>query len=186
EALTDTGAAADALGHHRKLVHCARDVTIAQRWRHVRKPSVEDECFRFAEGVHHAMQEAYEERGIEVHRARGVKKNDEAQRFDLAASPSEVHGRSAMRYIAMDRVPQVKPPPAPADLLVANQPRAHDAGKSLGQRMGSRHVGGIGDITEIDGCQVFKVRCALPPPAVIGCTLGISLLATLDMIRLAI
>src|SRR5262249_36807933 len=101
EALTDTGAAADALGHHRKLVHRARDVAIAQRWRHGRKPSVEDKCFRFAEGVHHAMQEAHEERGIEVHGARGVKKNDEAQRFDLAAPPSEVNRRSAMRYIAM-------------------------------------------------------------------------------------
>src|SRR5262245_6342467 len=185
EALTDASAAADALRHHRKLVHRACDVAIAQRWRHVRKPGVEDECLRFAEGVHHAMQEADEERGIKVHRARGVEQNDEAQRLDFAAPPSEIHGRSAMRYIAMDRTPQVEPPPAPADLLAANQPRAHDARKLLGQRMGSRHVGGIGDMAEIADCQVFKARRALPPPAAIGYDSAISLFATLDMIRLA-
>src|SRR5262249_28263423 len=176
EALTDAGAAADTLRHHRKLVHRTHDIAIAQRWRHVRKPRVEDERLRFAEGVHHAMQEADEKRGIKVHRARGVEKNDEAQRLDLAAPPSEVHGRSAMRYIAMDRTPQVEPPPAPADLLAANQPRAHDARKSLGKRMGSRHVGGIGDMAEIGACQNFKARRALPPPAGIRHALCHSLL----------
>src|SRR5262249_56025176 len=72
EALTDAGAPADALRHHRKLVHRTRDVAIAKRWRHVRKPGVEDECLRFTEGVHHAMQEADEERRIKVHRAHAV------------------------------------------------------------------------------------------------------------------
>src|SRR5262249_29068028 len=120
-----------------------------------------------------------------VHRARGVEQNDEAKRLDLAAPPSEVHGRSAVRYIAMDRTPQVEPPPALADLLAANQPRAHDARKSFGQRMGSRHVGGIGDMAEIGGCQAFKARRALPPPAVISYAFAIFVFATLDMIRLA-
>jgi hypothetical protein len=85
----------------------------------------------------------------------------------------------------MDRTPQVEPPPAPADLLAANQPRTHDARKSLGQRMGLRHVGGIGDMAEIGGCQVFKARRALPPPPAIGYAFAISVFATLDMIRLA-
>src|SRR5262249_59228852 len=114
--------------------------------------------------------------------ARGVEQNDEAQRLDLAASPSEVHGRSAMRYIAMDRTPQVEPPPAPADLLAANQLRAHDARKSLGQRMGARHVGGIGDMAEIPGCQVFKTGRALPPPAAIRHRFSIPPFTTLHMI----
>ena len=150
----------------------------------MREPRVEDEGFRLAESIDDSMQEADEERGIKVHRARGVEQNDEAQRLDLAAPPSEVHGRSAMRYIAMDRTPQVEPPPAPADLLAANQPRAHDVRKSLGQRMGSCHIGGIGDMAEIGGCQVFKMRRALPPPPAIGYALAI-LFATFDMIRLA-
>ena len=85
----------------------------------------------------------------------------------------------------MDRTPQVEPPPAPADLLAANQPCAHDARKSLGQRMGSRHVDGIGDMAKIGGCQVLKARRALAPPAAIGYAFAISLFATLDMIRLA-
>jgi hypothetical protein len=85
----------------------------------------------------------------------------------------------------MDRTPQVEPPTAPADLLAANQTRAHDARKSLGQRMGSRHVGGIGDMAEIGGCQVFKARRALSTPPAIGYAFAISLFATLDMIRLA-
>jgi hypothetical protein len=85
----------------------------------------------------------------------------------------------------MDRTPQVEPPPASADLLAANHPRAHDARKSLGQRMGSRHVGGIGDVTEIGGRQAFKARRALPPPAVISYAFAIFVFATLDMIRLA-
>jgi hypothetical protein len=85
----------------------------------------------------------------------------------------------------MDRTPQVELPPAPADLLAANQPRAHGARKSLGQRMSSRHVGGIGDMAEIGDCQVFKARRALPPPAAIGNAFAISLFATLNMIRLA-
>src|SRR5262249_16171433 len=137
EALTDAGAAADALRHYRKLVHRTRDVAIAQRWRHVRKPGVEDECLRFTEGVHHAMQEADDEPRIKLHRARGVEQNDEAQRIDLAAPPSEVHGRSAVRHIAMDRTPQVEPPPASADLLAANHPAAHDPRKSLGHPLAS-------------------------------------------------
>src|SRR5262249_43251683 len=184
EALTDAGAPADALCHHRKLVHRTCDVAIAQRWRHMRKPGVEDECLRFTAGVHHAMHEAQEEPGIKVHRARGVEQNDETQRLDLAAPPSEVHGRSAMRYIAMDRTPQVEPPPAPADLLAANQPRAHDARKSLGQRMGSRHVGGIGDMAANGGWQRFQTGPRLPPAA-IGYAFAISLFTTLGMIRLA-
>src|SRR5262249_56917599 len=87
--------------------------------------------------------------------------DDEAQRLDLAAPPSEVHGRSAMRYIAMDRTPQVEPPTAPADLLAANQPRAHDARKSLGQRMNSRHVGGVGDMAGNRWFPSFKRRRGL-------------------------
>src|SRR5262249_61585162 len=92
---------------------------------------------------------------------------------------------AAMGSIAMERPQQVEAPPAPADFLAANQPRAHDARKSLGQRMGSRHVGGIGDMAEIGGCQVFKARRALLPPAAIGYAFAVSLIATLDMIRLA-
>jgi hypothetical protein len=51
--------------------------------------------------------------------------------------------------------------------------------------MGSLHVGGIGDMPEIGGCQVFKARRALPPPPAIVYAFAISLFATLDMIRLA-
>src|SRR5262249_26722868 len=100
----------------------------------------------------------------------------------LTAPPSEVHGRSAMRYIAMDRTPQVQPPPAPADLLAANQPRTHDARKSLGQRMGLRHVGGIGDMAGNGGCQGFKKRRAPPPPPALLYSLSLSRFAALRLL----
>ncbi len=106
----------------------------------MRKPGMEHERLRFAEGVHHAMQEADEERGVKVHRTRSVEQNDEAQRLDLAAAPGQLYRRAAVRDVAMDGAPQVEPPPAPTDLLAANEPRAHDAGKPLGERMRLRHV----------------------------------------------
>jgi hypothetical protein len=83
----------------------------------------------------------------------------------------------------MDRTPQVEPLPAPSDLLAADKPRAHDACKSLGERMRLCHVH-IGDVTEIGARQVFRARCALAAGTAIGCALAVTLVATLDMIWL--
>ena len=135
EALADAGAAADALRHQREPVDRARHVAVAQRRRDMREPRVEHEGLGLAEGIDHAVQEAHEERGVEAHRAGGVEQHDQPQRLDLAPPPDEIDRRAAMRDAAVDGAAQVEPPPAPARLLAAHQPRPHGAGEPRGERV---------------------------------------------------
>ena len=76
---------------------------IAQRRRDVRQPGVEYERLRLLECIDNAVQEAHEERGVEVHRSRGVKQHDQPQRLHLAATPNQIEQRATMRDVAADR-----------------------------------------------------------------------------------
>src|ERR1700731_2892551 len=130
----------------------------------MRKPRVEDESLRLAEGIDDDMQEG----GVEAHGAGGIEHDDEPQRLDLAAPPGEVDRRSAVRHIAMNGAAQVEPSPTPAHLLATDEPRAHDAGKTFGERLGLRDVIGIDDVANVDGGEIFKARGAFAFPAAIA------------------
>ena len=55
----------------------------------------------------------------------------------------------------MNGAAQVEPSPAPAHLLATDEPRAHDAGKTFGERLGLRDVGGIDDVAKVDAGEIL-------------------------------
>src|SRR5579862_393995 len=183
EAFADPGAAADALRHQRQLFDGARHVAVAQRRRDVRQAGVKHEGFRLAKSVDHAVQETHEERGIEAHGARGVEQHDEPQRLYLAAAPCQIEQRAAVRDIAVNSAAQVEPPAAAANLLAANEPRAHDASEPCSKRVGRGDVLGFDDVAQVGGPQRFGARGALAAAAVAGCAFAAAVGAPLDMIR---
>ena len=145
------------------------------------EPGVEDEGFRLAEGVDHAVQEAHEEGGVEAHRAGGVEQDDQPQRLVLAAAPDEIDRRAAMRDAAVDGAAQIEPAAAPAHPLAPHQPRAHDARQPLGQRMRLRDVGGIDDVAQIGAGEVLEARGAFALAAAVAGGIAV-LVAPLDVV----
>src|SRR5262245_744032 len=134
----------------------------------MRKPGVEDERLGFAEGVDHAMQEAHEERRVEIHRTRGVEQHYEPQRLYLAAAPDQIERRPALRHVAMDGAADVEPLSAPARLLAANEPRPHRPRQALGQRVHLGDLVRIDDVADVYAPKIFGARRAFAPPAGIG------------------
>src|SRR5262245_5196242 len=112
----------------------------------MRKPGVEDERLRLAKRIDDAVQEANEERGVEAHRTGRIEQDNQAQRLDLAAAPSELHRRSTMRYAAVDGPAQVEAPPAASHLLAANEPCAHGQREAHRQLVDLRDIRGIDDV----------------------------------------
>ena len=120
---------------------------------------------RLAERIDDAVQEAHEERGVEVHRARCIEQHDQAERLDLAPPPGEIDRRAAVTDVAVDGAAQVKPSPAPPHLLAAHQPCPHAAGEPRRERIRPRDIVRIGYMTQIGGDDVFGAGSALTAPA---------------------
>ena len=107
---------------------------------------VEDEGFRLAEIVDHAMEEADEERGVEAHRAGRVEEDDEAEGFRLPPSPGEFYRRPAMGDAAVDGPPEVETAAAAAKLGATDEPGAHRPCQPRGQGVGLCDLFGIDDM----------------------------------------
>ena len=88
----------------------------------MREPGVKHEGFRFAERIDHAMQEADEERGVEVHRTGGVEQHYKPQWLGLAPPEGEIDRHPAVRHAAVNGSPHVEPPSAAPHPLTPNQP----------------------------------------------------------------
>ena len=146
---------------------------------------MEHEGLGFAEAVDDAVQKADKKRGVEAHRARGVEQHDETQRLDLAPAPGELDQRAAMGDVAVDGAAQIEPAAAAADLLAADEPRAHGAGKTRGKRMGCGDFVGIGDVAQVGCRQHLRARSAFAAAAASRGTFTVAVMAPLDAIGMA-
>ena len=146
---------------------------------------MEYEGFRFAKCVDDAVQEAHEKCGVEAHRARGIEQHNEPQRLDLATAPREIERCAAVRDVAVNGATQIEPAAATANLLAAHEPRAHDAGKSRGERLRRRDVRRIDYVPQVGGGECFGARSAFAPAAPVGDVFGLAVAASLDSVRQA-
>src|SRR5262249_5590554 len=127
---------------------------------------MEDKGLALAERCNNAVQEADEERGVGIHRARRVEQNDKAERLVLAPTPSEGDRRSPVRDAAMDRAPKIEPPPAPARAGTTHEADAHCAREASSERVDRRQLVRIGDranilLSQCLGVGSFRARAWL-------------------------
>ncbi len=158
QALADPRAAADALRHQREPVDRPPDIPLPQRARDVHETSMEDERLGLAKGVDHRVDEAHEESGVGLHRARRVEQQHETQRTMLAPPPDEIDRRSAMADAPMDRAPDVEPPAAAPSALAPHQSRAHAPCQPLGERVNLGRLLAIGDVADVLGPEGASAR----------------------------
>src|ERR1700721_658548 len=57
---------------------------------------------------------------------------------------------------------------SPMRVPAPDESRAHDAGKTFGERLGLRDVSGIDDLAKVNGGEIFKARGAFAFPAAIA------------------
>ena len=127
----------------------AGDGAFAQRARHMDEAGVEDERLRLAEGVDRGVQEADEERGVELHRAGRVEQHARGATAQLAPPPHEIDRRPAMGDAAMDRAPKVEPPAGAAAPASAAPAAPACAGRAARRARGPGRFVRVGDVADV-------------------------------------
>ena len=138
---------------------------------------MKQERFGLVEFVEHAVDEAYEQAGVEAHGAGGVEQHDQPQGPALPLAPHQLDRHAAMGNVAPDGAPQIDAPALVARPLAPTEPSAHLPGKTHGQRVRLRDGVRVGDLAKVRLRQAFRARGAFHAPSTAGIPLGIAALA---------